>query len=114
MTAFEWTISSGLIAAAAVLIAILLVWRTMKDRKEGFPAADERTQMITGRAAKTALNAGSYFIIAILIGTIVAREFLGVPSLGEDFYSYSLIAILLVQSLSFLSLSWYHGRKGDS
>lgn len=114
MTGFEWTASSGLIAAAIVLIAILLVWRTLKDRKAGFPAADERTRMITGRAAKMALNAGSYFIIAILIGTIIARDFLGVPGFSEDFYSYSLIAVLLVQSLSFGALSWYLGRKGDS
>jgi len=114
MTGFEWTASSGLIAAAIVLIAILLVWRTLKDRKAGFSAADERTRMITGRAAKMALNVGSYFIIAILIGTIIARDFLGVPGFSEDFYSYSLIAVLLVQSLSFGALSWYLGRKGDS
>jgi hypothetical protein len=114
MTGFVWIATSGLIAAAIVLIAVLLVWRTLKDRKAGFPAADERTQKITGRAARMALNAGSYFIIAILIGTIIAREFLGVPSFGEDFYSYSLIAVLLVQSLSFLSLRWYLGRRGDS
>jgi len=114
MTGFEWLASSGLIAAAIVLIGILLVWRTLKDRKAGFPAADERTQKITGRAARMALNAGSYFIIAILIGTIIAREFLGVPGFGEDFYSYSLIAVLLVQSLSFLFLRAYFGRRGDS
>jgi len=113
MTGFEWIATSGLIAAAIVLIAVLLVWRTLKDRKAGFPAVDERTQKITGRAARMALNVWSYFIIAILIGTIIAREFLGVPSFGEDFYSYSLIAVLLVQSLSFLSLRWYLGRKGD-
>jgi hypothetical protein len=114
MTAFEWLGASGLIAAIIALIAILLVWRTLKDRKAGFPAADERTRMITGRAAKMALNAGWYFIIAILIGTIIAREFLGVPAFGEDFYSYSLIAVLLIQSVSFGLLSSYFGRRGDS
>ena len=113
MTGFEWIATSGLIAAAIVLIAVLLVWKTLKDRKAGFPAEGERTQKITGRAARMALNAGSFFVVAILIGSIVAREFLGVPSFGEDFYSYSLIAVLLVQSLSFLLLCWYLGRKGD-
>ena len=113
MTGFEWIATSGLIAVAIVLIAVLLVWRTLKDRKAGFPAEDERTQKITGRAARMALNAGSFFVVAILIGSIVAREFLGVPSFGEDFYSYSLIAVLLVQSLSFGFLRWYLGRKGD-
>ena len=61
MTGFEWIATSGLIAVAIVLIAILLVWRTLKDRKAGFPAEDERTQKITGRAARMALNAGSFF-----------------------------------------------------
>jgi uncharacterized membrane protein len=113
LSGFEWIATSGLIAVAIVLIAVLLVWRTLKDRKAGFPAEDERTQKITGRAARMALNAGSFFVVAILIGSFVAREFLGVPSFGEDFYSYSLIAVLLVQSLSFALLRWYLGRKGD-
>ena len=110
MTGFEWLASSGLIAVAIVVIGILFVRRTLKDKKAGFPATDERTQRITGRAAMTALNLGWYFIVAILIGAIVAREFLGMPSFGEDFYSYSLITVLLVQSLSFLLLRWHFGR----
>lgn len=114
MTGFEWLATSGVIAATIVLIGILLVWRIFKDRRAGFPIADERTQRIAGRAAMMALNAGTYFIITILIWTIIAREFLGVPSFSEDFYSYSLIAVLLVQSLSFLLLRRYLGRKGDS
>ncbi len=114
MTGFEWLASSGLIAAVIVLIAILFVWRTLKDRRAGFPVADERTRRIAGRAAPLALNAGSYFILAILFWTLIAREFLGVPSFSEDFYSYSLIAVLLVQNLSFGLLLWYFGRRGDS
>jgi hypothetical protein len=114
MTRLEWLATSGLIAIAIVLIGILLVWRILKDKRSGFPIADERTQRITGRAAAIALNAGSYFIVAVLIWTIIAREFLGVPSFGEDFYSYLLIAVLLIQSISFLLIRWYFGRKGES
>jgi len=114
MTGFEWFASSGLVAAVIVLIAILLVWRTLKERRAGFPAADERTQRIDGRAARMALNVGWYFIFAILFGTIIAREFLGVPGFSEDFYSYSLIAVLLIQSVSFGALRSYFGRRGDS
>jgi hypothetical protein len=110
MTGFEWLASSGLIAVAIVVIGILSVWRTLKDKKAGFPATDERTQRIAGRAAMTALNLGWCFIVAILIGAIVAREFLGMPSFGEDFYSYSLIAVLLIQSISLGFLRWYFGR----
>jgi hypothetical protein len=114
MTGFEWLASSGLIAAAIILIAILAIWRRLKDRRSGFPAGDERTRMIMGRAAMMVLYAGWYFIIAILLGTLVAREFLGVPSFGEDFYSWSLIAVLLIQSVSFGLLCSYFGRRGDS
>ena len=114
MTGFEWMATSGVIAVAIVVIGILFVWRMLKDKKAGFPATDERTQRITGRAAMMALNVGWYFIVAILIGAIVAREFLGMPSFGEDFYSYSLIAVLLVQSVSFLLLRWRIDSKGDS
>ena len=114
MTGFEWLASSGLIAVAIVVIGILFVWRTIKDKKAGFPATDERTQRITGRAAMMALNLGWYFILAILFGTIIAREFLGVPSFGEDFYSYSLTAVLLIQSVSLGFLRWYLSRRGDS
>jgi len=45
--------------------------------------------------------------------SIVAREFLGMPSFGEDYYSYSLIAVLLIQSISFALIRWYLGRKGE-
>ncbi len=114
MTGFEWLASSGLIATVIVLIAILVVWRRLKDRRLGFPAGDERTRMIMGRAAMIVLYGGWYFIIAILLGTLVAREFLGVPGFGEDFYSWSLIAVLLIQSLSFGLLSWYLRMKGGS
>ncbi len=114
MTGFEWLAGSGVIAVTIVVIAFLFVWKILKDRKAGFPATDERTQRITGRAASTALNLGWYFILAILFATIIAKEFLGMPSFSEDFYSYSLIAVLLVQSLSFGLLRWYFGSKGDS
>jgi uncharacterized membrane protein len=113
MTGFEWLTTIGVIAAAIVLLAILAVWRTTRDLRSGFPVADERTQVIGGRAARMALNAGWAFVIAILFWAIIAREFLGMPSFGEDFYSYSLIAVLLIQSLSFLLIRWYLGREGE-
>ena len=114
MTGFEWLASSGLIAAAIVLIAVLVVWRRLKDRRSGFPAGDERTRMIMGRAAMIVLYVGWYFISAILIGTLIAKEFIGVPSFSEDFYSWSLIAVLLIQSVSFGLLCSYYGRRGGS
>jgi len=113
MSGFEWLASSGVIVAMIVLIAILAVWRTTRDRRSGFPAADERTQVIAGRAARMALNIGWVFVLAIMFWSIVAREFLGMPSFGEDYYSYSLIAVLLFQSISFALIRWYLDRKGE-
>ena len=113
MSGFEWLASSGVIVAMIVLIAILAVWRTTRDRRSGFPAKDERTQRIAGRAASMALNAGWAFIIVIMLWPIVAREFLGMPRFGEDYYSYSLIAVLLIQSLSFALLRWHLDRQGE-
>jgi uncharacterized membrane protein len=114
MTGLEWIATSGVIAVAIVVIGIVFVWRTLKDMKAGFPRTDERTQRVDGRAARMALNVGWCFILAILFGTIIAREFLGVPGFSEDFYSYSLIAVLLIQSVSLGLLRSYLSRKGDS
>jgi len=113
MSGYEWLASSGVIVAMIVLIAILAVWRTTRDRRSGFPAADERTQVIAGRAARMALNTGWAFVIAIMLWPIIAQEFLGMSRFGEDYYSYSLIAVLLIQSVSFALIRWYLDRKGD-
>lgn len=113
MSGFEWLASSGVIMAMIVLIAILAVWRMTRDRRSGFPAADERTQVIAGRAARMALNIGWAFVIAIMFWSIIAREFLLMPRFGEDYYSYSLIAVLLIQSISFALIRWYLDRKGE-
>ena len=105
--------TTGMIAATIVLIGILFTWRVLRDRRQGFPIADERTQVIAGRAARMALNIGWVFVLAIMFWSIVAREFLGMPSFGEDYYSYSLIAVLLFQSISFALIRWYLDRKGE-
>ncbi|UCE29244.1 MAG: DUF2178 domain-containing protein, partial [Candidatus Bathyarchaeota archaeon] len=45
----------GLIAAIVGLVGILVVWKIVKDRRSGFPVADERTQKVNGKAAYYAL-----------------------------------------------------------
>jgi uncharacterized membrane protein len=96
--------------AMIVLIAVLLIWRIIKDRRSGFPSGDERTQKITGKAATYAINIDGYFTIALLAVNIINQEFYGSPAFEAG---YALIASLLVYSLSFLGLRMYFDRKGD-
>ena len=110
MADFIWPIVSIGILALIILIGVLALWKTLKEKKSGFPIADERTQRINGKAAYYALFMGQYFIIAILMVMLVGREFLGMPEIEAG---YPLIASLLVSSLSYLALRWHFGRKGE-
>ena len=93
-----------------MLLGILILWRITRERKAGFPAKDERTQKITGRAASYALNLGSYFILAFLAVKILAREIYDIRDIDAG---YPMIAALLVFNVSFLILRLYLDKKGD-
>jgi hypothetical protein len=110
MTASTWPIVSIGIVAIIVLVGILLVWKILKDRKSGFPSADERTQRITGKAALAALLIGNYFTLALMFMLIFGRELYDLQNVDAG---YLLIATLLVSSISFMVLSWVFSRKGD-
>jgi len=105
-----WPIVSVGIVAMMVLIGVLAVWRIRKDRRSGYPSQDERTQRITGKAATYSLYTGLYSMIALLFVFIVGRELLG-------YYLFNagdaLVASVLVQSVTWLVLRWYLGRKGE-
>ena len=109
-----WPITSLGIVITIVLIAVFLFWRIIKDRRSGFPAGDERTQKITGKAATVALYIGMYFTLALLAANIIGNELYGTH--GSFFLDagYALIVTLLVYSLSFMAFRWYFGRKADS
>ena len=110
MTDFIWPIVSMGILALIILIGALALWKTLRDKKSGFPLADERTQKLSGKAAYYAMFVCQYFIIAYLLVNIVGREFFGMPEIEAG---YPMIAALLVCSVSFLVLRWYFGRKGE-
>ncbi len=110
MADVTWLIGSMGILALMILIGVLVLWKTLKEKKSGFPMADERTQRINGKAAYYALFMGQYFIIAYLLVNIVGSEFFVMPEIEAG---YPLIASVLVSSLSYLSLRWYFGRKGE-
>ena len=111
MDGFLWLVVMYLvIPALLLLIGAWGIWRRLQDKKSGFPAQDERTLKITGKAATYALYVGSYFMIALLLMLIVGQEFFGLPDFGAG---PVLIASLLVFSVTFLVLRWYLERKGD-
>jgi hypothetical protein len=105
-----WSIVSIAIPVLIVLIGILMVWQIFKDRKSGFPRADERTQKITGKAAIAALFIGSYFILALMFMLLFGRELYNLQNVDAG---YLLIATLLVSNVSFIILRWIFGRKGE-
>ncbi len=110
MADFTWAITSMGTLALIVLIGILVIWKRLKDKRSGFPLADERTRKLNGKAAYYAMFMCQYFIVAYLLVNIVGREFFGMPEIEAG---YPMIAALLVSALSFLVLRWYLGRKGE-
>ena len=110
MADFTWPIISTGILALMILIGVLVLWKTLKDKKSGLPLADERTQKLNWKAGYYAMFMGQYFILAYLLVNIVGREFFGMPEIEAG---YPMIAALLVSSVSFLVLRWYLGRKGE-
>jgi ABC-type xylose transport system permease subunit len=113
MADFIWPIVSIGILALIILIGVLMLWKTRAMRKEkqsGFPLADERTQKLNGKAAYYAMFISQYFILAYLWVTFIGREFFDMPEIEAG---YPLIAAVLVSALSFITLRWHFGRKGE-
>ncbi len=113
MADFVLPIVSIGILALIILIGALVLWKTramLKEKKSGFPVADERTQKLNGKAAYYAMFICQYFILAYLWVIFIGREFFGMPEIEAG---YPMIAALLVSALSFLVLRSYFGRKGE-
>ena len=110
MVNLPWPVVSVGIIATIVLIGVFVIWKMLKEMRSGFPLKDERTQVVTGRAATYAFYIGSYFMIALMLVNILNREFQGAPLLDAG---YALVISILVQSLTFIGLRLYFDRKGD-
>ena len=110
MVDLPWFMVSGVILVTIILIGVFAIWRILGDRRSGFPAKDERTQKITGKAATYAFYIGSYFMIALMLANIINLEFKGAPLLDAG---YALVISTLVNSLTFGGLRWYFDKKGD-
>ena len=110
MADFTWLIPSGGILALIILIGVLVIWKTLKEKKSGEPLADERTRKLNWKAGYYAMFMGQYFILAFMWVTFVGREFFGMPEIEAG---YPMIAALLVSALSYIFLSWHFSRKGE-
>jgi Na+/H+ antiporter NhaD/arsenite permease-like protein len=110
MTDILWPITSIGILALIIIIGALVLWKARKEKKSGFPATDERTQKLNGKAAYYAMFIGQYFTLALLWIIFVGKEFFDMPEIEAG---YPLIAALLVSALSFIVLRSYFGRKGE-
>ena len=110
MIDLPWPVVSVVIMAIGVLVGILVIWRKLEDRKSGFPAQDERTKKITGKAATYSFLIGLYFMMALAAANLFNIEFVGSPLLDAG---YALVISTLVQSLTFLGLRLYFNRKGE-
>jgi uncharacterized membrane protein len=110
LTNIQWSIASGGILVAIVVIGIFVLWRFLKERRSGFPLKDERTQKITGTAATYTFYISSYFTLALMGANLLNQEFNSTPLLETG---YALLILVLVQSLTFGGIQVYLNRKGD-
>ena len=109
MATFVWPIILVLNAAIIILVAIFVIWKVQKEKKAGYPMKDERTLKIQGKAALGTYYINLAFLVSIMLWNIFGNEFLSLPELETG---WTVIAIMLVNGISFALLSWYYAKKG--
>jgi len=112
MTDFAWPIILIVNAVLVLLVGVLVLWKIHRDKKSGYPVNDERTIKISGKAAIGTYYISLAFMISLLLFIIFGTEFLG-QLLPELDAGWAIIAIMLVNGISYGLLSWYYSRKGD-
>ncbi len=110
MTGFTWPIILIVNAVLVLLVGVFVLWKIHRDKKSGYPVNDERTLKIIGRAAIGTYYISLAFMISLLLFNIFGTEFLDLPDLEAG---WAIIAIMLVNGISYGLLSWYYSRKGD-
>jgi len=84
----------------------VLYW-VISERRTGIPIADERSQLVNGKAALLTLFVGIYFMMALTFYDIAA-QFISLPTKNAAIY----LAVSAMFLLSFFGLSrWYYGKK---
>ena len=110
MTDISWSLVSIGIGMVIVVIGAGYLWIRLRDRASGFPAQDERTERITGTAARYALHLGLFFMVAVMFALIVGRELFNMPDPGAG---PVVVASILVFSVTYLVLQIYLNRRED-
>ena len=110
MTDISWSLVSIGIGMVIVVIGAVYLWIRLRDRASGFPAQDERTERITGTAARYALHLGLFFMVAVMFALIVGRELFNMPDPGAG---PVVVASILVFSVTYLVLQIYLNRRED-
>ena len=111
MATFGWPIILILNAVIIILVAIFVIWIVQKEKKAGYPMQDERTSKIQGKAALGTYYISLAFMVSIMLWNIFGNEFL--TFLPELDAGWTVIAIMLVNGISFGLLSWYYAKKGE-
>ncbi len=110
MATFGWPIILVLNAGVIILVAIFVIWKLQKDKKAGYPMKDERTSKIQGKAAIGTYYISLSFMVSLMMWNIFGNEFLNLPELEAG---WTVIAIMLVNGISFALLSGYYAKKGE-
>ena len=111
MTDLIWPIITIVNASVIILLAIIFVWKTYKDRKQGLTLKDERTARINGKAAIGAFWISYAYMLSILMWIIFANELIELP---EFDLGWTVLSIMLVSTISYSLLRWYHNKKGEA
>ena len=105
-----WLTAIPLVALLIVAIGTYALWRTIKERKSGFPLKDERTLRIQGRAAIVAFNLGTWYLLLLNFYNMYRIEFQGLTELGSMPVINSAVIIM---GVSYIALFTYFSRKDN-
>lgn len=100
-----------LVALLIVAIGAYSIWRTVKERRSGFPLQDERTTRMQGRAANVAFNLGTWYLILLNFYNLYRIEFQGLEELGSMPVINSAVILM---GVAYIALYAYFSRKEDT
>jgi hypothetical protein len=90
-----------------LFVVVGMLYWVITERRAGLPIADERSQLVDGKAAKLTLLVGICFMMALTYYDIAA-QFITLPTKNAAIY----LAASAMFLLSFFGLSrWYYGKK---
>jgi uncharacterized membrane protein HdeD (DUF308 family) len=90
-----------------LFVVVGILYWVIKEWRAGIPIADERSQLVDGKAAKLTLIVGIYFMMALTFYDIAA-QFITLPTKNAAIY----LAASAMFLLSFFGLSrWYYGKR---